>query len=84
VRVYRRIKADAKIRIAAKSAWSGWWSQAESNRRPLQCHCHGLLFLAIYDSFRCLFIQLKIEGFWPILISGRFPKLLFGGDLVAI
>jgi hypothetical protein len=22
-----------------------WWSQTESNRRPLQCHCHGPTFL---------------------------------------
>jgi len=24
-----------------------WWSQTESNRRPLQCHCHGPTFLMI-------------------------------------
>ena len=26
-------------------AGTGWWSQTESNRRPLQCHCDGPTFL---------------------------------------
>jgi hypothetical protein len=61
-----------------------WWSQAESNRRPLQCHCHGLPFLTISDSLHCELNPLKISVFESNLFSGRFQKLLFCGDLVAI
>jgi hypothetical protein len=61
-----------------------WWSQTESNRRPLQCHCHGPTIIEIY--YHCLRLPnlFEIGHFWCILISYHFPSSLFGGDVVAI
>jgi hypothetical protein len=75
-----KLKCDQSIEVVIEK----WWSQTESNRRPLQCHCHGPTFLKTSTRRLSLPKPFEFTVFWLIFTSSHFPSSLFGGDLVAI
>jgi hypothetical protein len=60
-----------------------WWSQTESNRRPLQCHCYGKETILLSEVFWRLLKPLRNRELQFLMFSLVYLSFPFGGDMVA-